>query len=155
MYLNHNENHPSFLGVLPWGRFVILKLSSLLSIRYKYQMSLPSHLKKPVLLPCGCYNRLLQTCCLKQQKLSSHDTGGPKSQNSVTGLKSRCGRAALLLEALEANLFLAFFSLWWFSLSIGLCCQDPLFFKANISKSLCSSSHCLFCVSQISFASLL
>ena len=84
---------------------------------------------------------------LKQKQLMPSQSGIQKSEVSVSGLKSRYGRAMLSLEALVDSLFLASSSFWWLWASLGL--------WGSHHSSLCfhghsdfSSSVCV-CVSDV------
>lgn len=65
----------------------------------------------PVLMSCGCYNKLLQSERFENNmSVLSYSSGGQKSEMGLK-LKSRCWKGWFLLEALGKHLLLCLFQL--------------------------------------------
>ena len=62
----------------------------------------------PVLMSCGCYNKLLQSERFENNmSVLSYSSGGQKSEMGLK-LKSRCWKGWFLLEALGKHVFSLF-----------------------------------------------
>lgn len=120
MYMNHYEKCPSFLGGLPWRRFIILPSPVHSPLRYKYQSSLPNRLKKPTgFFPVVAAIDNCKLGGLKQQKLLSHDTGDTEIPKQPNGTEIKVWQGCPLSRDARGKSF-PFVSFSWLSPSLGL-----------------------------------